>query len=47
VRKRDEAQRDVEEVGWGGRWRAGGDLRGEGGSAKQEREEHDTKGERW
>jgi len=34
-------------VGGGGRWRGGGELRGEGGCAKQERKEHEKKGESW
>jgi len=47
MRERDETQRGGEEVGGGGRWRGGGEPSGEGGGAKQERKEHEKKGERW
>jgi len=35
------------EVGGGGRWGGGRELRGEGGGAKQGAREHVKKGERW
>ena len=35
------------EVGGGGKWRGGRELRGEGGSAMQEGREHAKKRERW
>jgi len=47
MRERDEVERGGEEVRGEGRWRGGGELRGEGGSAKQERKEHEEKGERY
>jgi len=46
MRERDEAQMCGEEVGGGGRWRGRGELRGEGGVAKQEGRDHEKKGER-
>ena len=46
-RERDGTCMGGKEVGGGGKWRGGRELRGEDGGAVQEGREHAKKGERW